>query len=404
MSHFAEAFLSNTVNQSALSARADELSVSIVEDFKPLAEEWNRLLSNGHASGYQSFAFQQIWANASASIDGSRSVAAVLRNKQHQIVAILPLALKRSGGVTVARMTGGKHVNFNMPIAAPGALPNGSAQLTAILNIIGQSAGIDLFAFINQPQSWNERPHPFLALGGQQSPSPAYKLALQEDADALIKERLSQDARHKLRRKFNRLTDLGALRFAEASTRDEAEAVLRAFLMQKNARMRAQGLADPFAGPGMEAFLRGACLDGIENGQSAIRLFGLWLGDRVIATYGAVVDERRFSGMFTSFDTSEDVVRWSPGEHLLHWLIRHHCEKGLKEFDLGVGEASYKSQLCNQQDVLFDLIVPVTAKGKASTLMMQTIYAAKRSLKQNRFFMPAYTKARKLFGNRLRAA
>jgi CelD/BcsL family acetyltransferase involved in cellulose biosynthesis len=396
MSHFAEAVLSNAVNRPAVAASVGELSVSVTEDLTALADDWNRLVQSGDASAYQSFAFQQLWSKSSAAIDGSHSIAAVLRDRQQRLVAIVPLSVKRNTGITIARMPGGKHVNFNMPIAAPGALPTDPKALTAILQKIGGAAGIDLFAFANQPKQWNARSHPFASLDGQPSPSAAFKLALQADGEALIKDRLSQDSRHKLRRKLNRLGDLGKLRFAQASTRAEGEAVLDAFLSQKHARMQAQGIADPFAGEGMNTFLRAACLGSIEKEQSAIRLFGLWLDDRVIATYGAVVDEQRFSGMFTSFDGAEDVYRWSPGEHLLLWLIRHHCNKGLKEFDLGVGEAGYKSQLCDQQDALFDLILPVTAKGKAATLAMQTGFAAKRVLKQNRFFMPLLTKARKL--------
>ncbi len=296
---------------------------------------------------------------------------------------ILPLSLQRKGPLTIARYPGGKHVNFNMPVALPGRLPAEAVALTALMKRIGKAAGIDAFAFVNQPDVWNGRAHPFLALGGQPSPSFAYKLALSGDCEVIVKNRMSPDARHKLRRKLNRLNDMGMVRYGRAETQEAARTVLDAFLAQKRSRMAAMGLSNPFDDPGTVQFLERACFEGVEHGTPAIRLYGMWLDERIIATYGAVVDERRFSGMFTSFDASEDVFRWSPGEHMLQWLITKHCAKGLNAFDLGVGEARYKSQFCDEEERLFDLFLPVTALGSAATLVSGAAAAAKRRIKQN---------------------
>ncbi len=172
-------------------------------------------------------------------------------------------------------------------------------------------------------------------VGRHAEPQFAYSLQLEGDCEALIKDRQSADARHKLRRKLNRLNDMGTLRFGMAEDEGTARAILAAFLQQKRARLAVAGITDPFAAPGVEDFLEDACCAGFASGGPAIRLFALWLDDRIIATYGAAVDATRFSGMFTAFDGSEDVFRWSPGEHLLLWLIRHHCAAGLAVFDLG---------------------------------------------------------------------
>src|SRR5690606_39534326 len=61
-------------------------------------------------------------------------------------------------------------------------------------------------------------------------------------------------------------------------------------------------------------------------------------GERIVATYGAAISAERFCGMFTSFDTAEDVFRWSPGDLMLHHLVGLMSARGLKVFDLGVGE------------------------------------------------------------------
>jgi CelD/BcsL family acetyltransferase involved in cellulose biosynthesis len=375
--------------------RGSALSVSVVEDFSSLRAIWDLMIADGCASAYQSFGFQSAWAKQSQDVDGSRCVAVVLRDAGGTVGTILPLCIQQMGPLSVGRMLGGKHVNFNMPIAQPGFLPSDRSELMRLMREIGHAVGADVLAFANQPNQWNGRTHAFAPLGGQPSPSFAYKLSLHADCESIIKSRMSNEAQHKLRRKLNRLTEMGTLSHFSATTAMEADRILEAFFIQKSARMLAMGLVDPFAEPGIKAFLRQACTEGLADGQQAIRLFGLRLDDRLIATYGAAVDDTRFSGMFTSFDGSEDVFRWSPGEHMLLWLIQEHCRLGLGCFDLGIGEARYKAQFCDEEEPLFDLHLPVTIKGRLLTTVMRTGASAKRQLKQSPRFMAMLSAKRK---------
>jgi CelD/BcsL family acetyltransferase involved in cellulose biosynthesis len=385
-------FEAGLAGNAAIASAVSQHRIEICEAgaFEQLRPEWEMLQAAGTASAYQSWAFHKAWLAGSDAAGEPRPVFAVLRDQADMCRAILPLLIT-GGPLRIGRYPGGKHVNFNLPLSSPGFLPAEPGALLALVKSIGRAAGADVLALSNQPETWNGRPHPFAALGGQPSPSFAYKMALEADSERLIKAQMSQDARHKLRRKLNRLKDMGELRFARAQTPLETRQVLDAFLAQKHARMAAMGLPDPFREPGIEAFLRA----GTSSENAAIQLFGLWIGERVVATYGAAVDERRFSGMFTSFDAADDVYRWSPGEHMLLWLIEEHCRLGLSTFDLGIGEARYKAQFCDEEERLFDLHIPITAKGHLAKGVMHAAGAAKRRLKQNAHAMGAIIALRK---------
>src|SRR5919107_4460097 len=86
--------------------------------------------------------------------------------------------------------------------------------------------------------------------------------------------------------------------------------------------------------------------------------------------------------MFNSFDGSADVVRSSPGELLLAQLIRHQCERGRQAFDLGIGEARYKTTLCDETEELVDVFVPVTARGHLYAVTARRLVAWKRFVKR----------------------
>ena len=92
--------------------------------------------------------------------------------------------------------------------------------------------------------------------------------------------------------------------------------------------------------------------------------------------------EGRFSGFFNSIAT-DDYTRVSPGELLLAEVIRYCCEEGLEMFDLGIGEARYKSAWCDIREPLFDTFVAITARGVLDTLVFCSKLRLKRSIKQN---------------------
>jgi CelD/BcsL family acetyltransferase involved in cellulose biosynthesis len=158
--------------------------------------------------------------------------------------------------------------------------------------------------------------------------------------------------------------------------------VLDCFFQQKSERFRDLGIRDPFDDETSRDFIRNACFNGFDAGLPAIELYGLWLNDRLIATFGGAVDQQRLSCMINSFDASPDVARYSPGYILLTKVIRAQYEMGRTVVDLGVGEARYKTEVCETVSELVDVFVPITAKGFAYVALSTRLNALKRFVKQ----------------------
>ena len=84
--------------------------------------------------------------------------------------------------------------------------------------------------------------------------------------------------------------------------------------------MRAQGLTNVFAEPGVAEFVRQASHIKLPDGRPLIELHALEGDGEVLALYGAVVDAYRFSAMFNTYTLSEH-ARHSPGLILLQHMI-----------------------------------------------------------------------------------
>jgi CelD/BcsL family acetyltransferase involved in cellulose biosynthesis len=67
---------------------------------------------------------------------------------------------------------------------------------------------------------------------------------------------------------------------------------------------------------------------------------------------------------------------------LLH-MISDLADRGYESFDLGVGEAEYKSFFCKQPEYLIDTILPLTARGSLAASVFSMASSLKRVVKQN---------------------
>ncbi|MDJ1156912.1 GNAT family N-acetyltransferase [Chelatococcus sp. SYSU_G07232] len=326
---------------------------------------WRRLEASGAASPYQRYDWVKSFGDTLGRIDGARTVAVVVSDRDGRPAVLFPLTVYRRGGLRIAQIAGGKHANFHLPLVASHLIPplNEPALVAQLRGVARAVGGVDAFSFINQPRSWEGEPSALMALDNQPSPSNAYRLTLGPCSETVLRRVLSGETRKKLRRKERRLLELGPVAYRRATTPVEIGAILDAFFAQKADRFKQMGLSNPFAAEAAETFIRTACRSGLEAGRPAIELHALFLGERPIATFGGATDGRRLSGMFTSFDADPRIVRSSPGELLIQRTIENLCERGFATFDLGVGEARYKTMFCDGVEELVDAHVAMTPAG-----------------------------------------
>lgn len=360
-------------------------SITIETDIAGLAETWRAFEATALATPYQSYDWIRPFAETIGAAHDMDLRYALLRDAGGTLCALLPLTITGRSGFRFAEFIGGKHANYHMGLYAPAFAAQLDAPLTErMLTEIGSAiGGLDAFAFVNQPVTWQGIPNPAARLAAGPSPSRAYKLALiPGDGDATLKRSMSSHARKKLKNKHSRFKDFGPSTLIRAMTSGEVTRVIDAFLTQKAERFRTMGVPDPFAEPAMRAFLaRGAMGDG--STRPAIELYSLDLDGRSVATYVGAVQGERFSGMATSFDMGSETVKTSPGELLLAELIRLKAGGGVAVFDLGVGEARYKTTFCDDHDDLVDSFLPLTLRGRLFARIARTKRELKRRIKRS---------------------
>lgn len=370
--------------------------VRVYRDVEAVASLWREFGASAVGTPYQMFDWVMAYAQTLGEANNETLIVATVEDTAGKPILLLPLSLRRRQATTVATLPGGKQANFHMALFDAGALQLlDRTACRAILHEIARAAGtIDVFAFSNQPADWQGTRNPFVSLGGHLSPSPGFKRDLDFPPDKTAHVLHGGETRKKMRKKERRLSEIGVLDYRQIVDPAQISRVLDVFLDQKGLRFQQKHINNPFASPAAVAFLqRGS--EQVDGRKPAIELYALFVGERIIATFGGTSAGTRFCGMFNSFSTEEDVIKSSPGDLLLTHVIETQCRRGLATFDLGVGEAPYKLVVCNKIEELSDTYIPVSVKGQLYGLANGGLRAVKRWAKHTPWVLALVEGARR---------
>lgn len=356
--------------------------VDVLSDLTAAEPVWRVLEQRADFStAYQRFDLLSAWQHEIGTREGASPYIVIALDAEQRPLLLLPLALTLTHGVRVAAFMGGKHTTFNLglwdPDFAATATPADLARLLAELRHHGRA---DVLALTRQPLRWHELANPFAQWPHQPSVNdcPLLSVASPVDPTALI----SNSFRKRLRAKEKKLQVLSGYRCYVADTDAEITRLLDWFFKVKPLRMAEQKLPDVFAEPGVEVFVRQACMAKLPSGRRAIEIHALDSDDEVIALFAGVADGERFSMMFNTYTLSEH-ARWSPGLILMRNIIDHYAALNYRALDLGIGSDEYKRLFCKSDEPIFDSFIPLTWRGRPAADAMSAVNRAKRLVKRN---------------------
>lgn len=383
------------------SGGAGTLRFAMFDDFRAVEKDWRVLQSSGQtATPYQDYDFVKAWQDNVGMRIGAKPLAVAAYDADKHPVMVLPLVVRSFGPFRIAGFPGGKHSNFNMALwRSDFAAAATVADVTEIVSSIKrQNPTLDLLAFVQQPIAWHGTPNPFARLPHRGSTSECPMLTV--DPKQPPASRYGGSLRRKLNAKERKLQAFPGYRYFVARTEAEVTRSLDAFFAIKPLRLAEQNIRNVFAEPGVEQFIRQACLSGIADGKPAIELHGLECESKIIAIFSGVGDGQRFSTMFNTYTMSEAIVRNSPGLVLLRNIIDYHAERGCSSFDFGIGIDDYKLQFCKERQPLIDSFLALTMKGHLAAAALPAVARAKATLKQS----PAVTNGLRALVYRFRGA
>jgi CelD/BcsL family acetyltransferase involved in cellulose biosynthesis len=355
--------------------------VEVLDDLAAAEPLWRALEPDAWATPYQRFDLLAAWHRHVGTRKGIVPFIVIGFDAGGRPLFLWPFGRKQTGPLSLAGFLGSKHASFNIGLwrrDLAAAISEGDVR-----NLLARSAAgrtpVDLFTLYDQPLRWNGLANPFALLPRQLSAEDGSCLTLDHPAGG-AEAAVSPAMRSRLRIKERKLKKLAGYGYVQATSPVDIDRTLDAFFALKAVHMRAQGLTNVFAEPGVAEFVRQSSHIKLPDGRPLIELHALEGDGEVLAVFGAVVDPYRFSAMFNTYTLSHH-ARHSPGLILLQHMIGACASRGARSFDIGVGRAHYKSFFCKEPEPLFDSFVPITARGRLAAPAFGAAFAAKRLIK-----------------------
>jgi CelD/BcsL family acetyltransferase involved in cellulose biosynthesis len=252
----------------------------------------------------------------------------------------------------------------------------------ALSQVARQRPDLDLLMLHSQPALWAGARNPFMTLAHQRSNEDNFVLNFTTNGSAVVEQQISGTMRSRLRNKERKLAKLSGYRYVRAATPEDVDRQLRFFFQQKEGKLKALGIDNVFAQPGVESFIRAACYAGLDRREPVIELHALECDGDMLALFSGIHDQQRFTSMFNSH-TASDNSRYSPGLILLQHLITDCATRGFRSFDIGPGEARYKTFFCKDVELIYDSVLPLSLRGRAAAPALRAVRRAKSAIKRN---------------------
>lgn len=356
--------------------------IEVLDDMQAAELFWRSLeRDNAWATPYQRFDLLAAWQHHVGARNGIVPFIVIGFDGAGQPLFLWPFGRKPVGPIVLAGFLGSKHASYNIGLWRRDLV--GAISASDIRNLMARIAlrrgnPVDLLALYSQPLTWAGTANPFGLLPRQLSAEDGACLHLTSTTG--IEGAVSPAMQSRLRAKERKLKKLAGYRYIQAVSVPDIDRLLDAFFALKAVHMRAQGLTNVFAEPGVAAFVRQACHIKLSDGSPLIEIHALEGDGEVLALYGSVVDPYRFSAMFNTYTLSQH-ARQSPGLILLQHMIGACAQRGARSFDIGVGRAYYKSFFCKEPEPLFDTFLALTPRGQLAAPAFRATFVAKRMIK-----------------------
>ena len=376
----AAAIEARTAELEAWSKTSRVAGVDIIRDLEAAEPIW-RAFEKQFCTPYQRFDFLATWQRQVGEREGLTPFIVIGHDGERRPLFVLPLTLETALGVRCAKFMGGKHATFNMALwDRDFAAAATTADLKTVVSAIAAHGKADVLALQQEPLNWRDLPNPLALLPHQFSVNDCPMLAIEPGAERATL--ISNSFRRRLKGKERKLQQLAGYRYHVADTDADVTRILNWFFRVKPQRMAEQKLRNVFAEPGVEDFVRAACLTEVQGGGRVIDIHALECDDEVIAIFAGVADGHRFSMMFNTYTMSAN-AKFSPGLILMRNIIDHYAALNYRALDLGIGSDEYKRLFCKRDEPIFDSFIPLTWRGSSAAGAMSGINRAKRLVKRN---------------------
>ena len=289
--------------------------------------------------------------------------------------AFMPLIVRQEGSLRVASFPDLGVSDYCAPILGSAA-PAESRSAEAFWSAVKGALDADMVRLTSMPRTIGAKVNPLALISGAAvSRHSANLFTLSGTVEEFLRER-GKKYRKEVERCIRLLTKEGEPQFSRAEAAHEIASSYLVLQTQQLARHQAKGSDYGLNNPAYSAFYEQVLRDGVP--QDFAHIFKLSAGDGIVATLMGVTH----AGTFTLLRISTGGTRWqhlSPGRLIVIEAMKYFVARGVRTFDMGIGDYAFKRGFGIEPVPLVDVVAPLTWRGVPHAVLHHTKSRARQS-------------------------
>jgi CelD/BcsL family acetyltransferase involved in cellulose biosynthesis len=356
-----------------------DLKISVSGSLREVKVDWQNLERQALCSYFQSYEWCESWCEVFAEKFKITPLIIIAKSATGEVQFIIPLQIKVRFGLKVLEWLCQPENNYGFGLFnIQNSQQNSQEWLSSNWpEILAALPAYDVAALENMPMSLLGKPNALNSINRFASADQSFFAKLAPDFEALHEAKRTSKSISKIRRRDERLLELGELELKISNVHADATAALKEIIYDKSAQLGELGVRS-FSAQNItnffDAILKNntpsACLHVFQLKQSGKTISGL-IGARFANTFWLMI--------LTMAPGSP--TQFSPGDYVLRKSIAWACENGLKFYDFGVGYSNYKEHWADSELQLYNYYAAKTFKGLPLAAIYMSSNFAKRLIK-----------------------
>lgn len=375
-------------------ADPETVFLEVFSDFDAVRKIWEEFSLQAEGFYYQQYSWCRTWYDTIGRQSGWQPHILVLKNTFDDVLMLLPLGVEESSKGQVVTLAGEGMSDYTAPlIRADFARSLQRDDFNQIWDKIIASFNrqVDFFWFERMTETIDTVPNPLYSLPGKPFRSRAHALEFpmaENWFDSAVQIRSKKTVK-KIERRIRQLAKEGDLALTEITGAQQRRDGLRRLIELKIDNLNEAGIIHRMGKDEVRDFY-GALVSDEENNKNLF-LFELKCDDKVVASVLALVHHDTFYYQVCAFNRRE-FSQYSPGMLLMYCLFDWSFKRGLKRFDMTIGDEGYKDAWANTTTDIKSVAVPLTTRGRVAYALERLREFGKNQIRESSFIKPAIMK------------
>lgn len=321
---------------------------------------------------FQSLPFLKAWQKSYGAKLNAQIFFVEIYDLDYQPLLFLPLARFKKYGAIYLSFPNQGVADYNAPIIFQSFKNWSMHEVSDLLNqIITKLPPFDILDFSQMPEYIGENINPFFLLAQSTHDESGHYMLLTDSLE-MIEKNLHRGKN--TRQKQRQLQRLGTLKYQVAEDYNQADLFLSAMIEQKQKRFEQTHVPGFGEHPEKQQFFEQATREFLASNN--LHLSALTLNNEIIATLWGLTQKQIYYGMMISFNHGK-WGKYSPGMVLHYLLLRDLHKQGFHRLDLGIGDETWKTGLCEHSTILRDYIAAHSLRGRFILSCLAILKAAR---------------------------